>query len=61
MEELTTDMHGEFIGHEINGLDLKVMGVYGAVSRGVDLQEALKEYDISEAIYNRNLDRVLSS
>ncbi|SDC12927.1 hypothetical protein [Niabella drilacis] len=60
MEELTTDMHEEFIGGEINGLDIKVMGVYGAVARGVDFQEALKQYDISEAIYNRNIDRVLS-
>lgn len=61
MEELTTKMHSEFLGDEISNLDIKVMGVYGAVNRGVSLKDALKEYKISEREYNLNLDRVLSA
>ena len=41
-EELTTEMHSEFIGDEIPKIDLYVMGVYGAIARGVTIEEALK-------------------
>ena len=58
-EELTTAMHEEFIGMEIPHLDLQVMGVYGAMKRGFSKQEALAEYDISEAVYDANIQRVL--
>lgn len=60
-EELTTDMHSEFIGSEIPKLDLYVMGVYGAVNRGVLLDDALKKYGITREQYEANKDRVLSS
>ena len=59
-EELTTAMHSEFIGDEIPNLDLRVMGVYGAVGRGIGLSKALKEYNLTEEQYRANVDRVLS-
>jgi len=61
MEELTTKMHSELIGHEINNFDLSVMAVYGAVMRGEKFENALKAYDLTEEQYNDNIDRVLSA
>ena len=60
-EELTTEMHSEFIGKEIPKLDLYVIGVYGAVARGLSLDEALKKYGLTREQYEKNVDRVLSS
>ncbi|MFG6385765.1 MAG: hypothetical protein K1V80_04760 [Muribaculaceae bacterium] len=60
-EELTTEMHSEFIGDEIPKIDLYVMGVYGAIARGVTIEEALKKYGLSREEYETNIDRVLSS
>lgn len=60
-EELTTEMHSEFIGDEISKIDLYVMGVYGAIARGVTIEEALKKYGLSREEYETNIDRVLSS
>lgn len=60
-EELTTEMHSEFIGDEIPKFDLYVMGVYGAVARGVPIKEALAKYGLTREEYEANVDRVLSS
>lgn len=60
-EELTTEMHSEFIGKEIPKLDLYVMSVYGAIARGATLDEALKKYGLTKEQYEANIDRVLSS
>ena len=60
-EELTTLMHSEFIGDEISLGDLKILGVYGAIRRGLTKNEALREYDISEKEYDQNIERVLKS
>lgn len=60
-EELTTEMHSEFIGEEIPRLDLYVMGVYGAVARGLPLEEALNRYGLTRKQYEANIERVLSS
>ncbi|MEE6186349.1 MULTISPECIES: hypothetical protein [Chitinophagaceae] len=54
-------MHSELLGHEINNLDLRVMAVYGAVSRGEKFENALKAYDLTEEQYNDNINRVLSA
>lgn len=59
-EELTTEMHEELIGGEISPLDLRVMAVFGAIRRGEDKQARLRKYDLTEAEYDSNLDRVLS-
>lgn len=60
-EEFTTEMHAELIGKEVSNFDLKVMGVYGAVARGVSIEEALKRYGITREQYEKNIDRVLST
>ncbi len=60
-EELTTEMHQEFIGHEIPDLDIRVMGVRGATKRGVPLKDALRRYDLTEKEYWDNFERVLFS
>lgn len=58
-EELTTLMHEEFIGHEIPHMDLMVMGVFGAMKRGISKKEALAKYKLSEDFYDENINRVL--
>lgn len=60
-EELTTEMHSEFIGKEIPKLDLYVMGVYGALRRGMSLEDALKKYGLTREQYEANVERVLST
>lgn len=59
-EEFTTKMHSELLGDEISNLDLRIMAIYGATGRGVSLNEALKKYDVSREVYDKNIDRVLS-
>ena len=54
-------MHSEFLGKEIPQLDLKVMGVYGAVARGVSLDDALERYGLTREQYEQNVERVLST
>ncbi len=58
-EELTTEMHQEFIGHEIPDLDIRVMGVRGAIKGGMSLEQALKRYNLTEKEYLDNYERVL--
>ena len=60
-EELTTEMHSEFLGKEIPKLDISVMGVYGAIARGVSLEDALERYGLTLEQYEQNVERVLSS
>jgi hypothetical protein len=60
-DHYTTEMHAELIGKEISIFDLKVMGVYGAVARGVALADALKRYKLTREQYEKNIERVLST
>lgn len=46
---------------EIGIIDTKIMGVYGAMRRGATKEEALRKYDLSEKVYDENIDRVLNS
>lgn len=41
--------------------DLKIMGVYGAIRRGVAKATALKKYGITEDFYDANYERVLNN
>lgn len=54
-------MHSEFLGKEIPKLDISVMGVYGAIARGVSLEDALERYGLTLEQYEQNVERVLSS
>jgi len=60
-DELTTKMHGEFLDKEISSKELKIMGVYGAISRGVSIEDALKRYSLSLVDYNKSNLAQLSS
>ena len=59
-EELTTAMHGEFIGEEVSDFDLRIAAVYGALNRGVSKQEALTQYGLTVEQYDSNIQRVLA-
>ena len=50
-EELTTKMHAEFFGDEFSDKEWAAMGVFGAVNKGVPLEEALANYELTEAEY----------
>jgi len=58
-DEFTTKMHAEFIGDEIPFFDLCVMAVYGAMSRGIDIEIACANNEITVNEYNENVERVL--
>lgn len=58
-EELTTFMHEEFLGDEIDHNDIMVMAVFGA-KRRIGLDKALEEYGITKEFYEANIKRVLS-
>lgn len=58
-EELTTKMHEELIGDEIPHFDLMVMGVAGAIARGIPKKEALRKYGLTEKEFDDNEERVL--
>jgi hypothetical protein len=60
-DELTTAMHSELMEDFISEQDMKIMGVYGAMNRGIPKEEALKSYGISEKEYSDNIKRVLKS
>lgn len=46
---------------EVGALDAKVMGVYGAMGRGLSKASALAKYELTEAEYEANVERVLTS
>lgn len=59
-EELTTAMHEEFVGDEISHFDLMIMNCFGAINRGIPKQKALKDSNLTDDEYDKNLERVLS-
>ena len=59
-EELTTAMHSELFGDEVSNFDLRIASVFGAIKRGVDKQEALAQYELTEQEYEDNIERVLT-
>lgn len=44
---------------DIGILDSKVMGVFGAMRRGLSKEDALKKYELFEKDYDENIDRIL--
>lgn len=61
-EELTTDMHFEFLEDMgTDRLSYFVFAARGAMNRGLSKAEALKRYGLSEAVYDAEIDRVLST
>lgn len=59
-DELTTEMHAEFMEGEMTAYEMRICGVYGAMGRGLTKKEALERYELTEKEYDDNIDRVLS-
>lgn len=59
-EEFTTAMHAELLGEEISLYDLRVLSVYGAMTRGFNKTAALAKYKLTEEEYDNNIERVLN-
>lgn len=59
VEEIYDEAFG-LMADEIGVKDTAVMGVYGAMARGLSREEALKKYGLSEQEYDNNVDRVLN-
>lgn len=58
-EEFTTKMHEELIGKEICHADLKIMGVFGAIKRGISIKDACDKYGMTVKFYNDNYKSVI--
>lgn len=50
-EELSTQMHAEFFGDEYTKEEWSAMGVFGALRRGISLEDALAQYGLTECQY----------
>ena len=50
-EELSTQMHAEFFSDEYTKEEWAAMGVFGALRRGVSLEDALAQYGLTESRY----------
>lgn len=59
-EELTTNMHFDFLQGEVSKKDLYIASIYGAIKRGVPKEKACQQHGISVVDYDSNIDRVLS-
>lgn len=59
-DELTTEMHYEFMKDKVSHFDFMVFAASGAIRRGVEKAEACKEHGITVEEYDANIDRVLS-
>lgn len=47
----------ELLADDVGVLDAKVLGVFGAMQRGLSKEEALKKYDITSKDYDENICR----
>ncbi len=59
-EELTSEMHGEFMCETMSKEDYNVMCAFAAIRGGQSKSAALKRFGLSEDFYDKNVDRVLS-
>ena len=50
----------DLLSEDFGVLEAKVMGVTGAMNRGVPKSEALKKYGLTEQEYNEGYNRVFS-
>ena len=59
-EELTSEMHGEFMCATMSKEDYNVMCAFAAIRGGKTKKEALKRFGLTEKFYDANVDRDLS-
>ena len=60
-DELTTEMHWEFLEGEMPREDFLVMAVVGAMNRGASKADALKKNGLSAEFFDANVERVMKS
>lgn len=60
-DELTTEMHWEFMQDEMTREDFLVMATVGAMNRGATKADALKMHGLSEEYFDANVERVMNS
>ena len=60
-DELTTEMHWEFLEGEMSWEDFLVMAVVGAMNKGASKADALKKYGLSEGFFDENVERGMRS
>lgn len=58
-DEFTTDMHYDMLQDEFSELEFAIMDIYGAIQRGIPKNEALKEHNMPEEVYDKNVKLVL--
>lgn len=58
-DEFTTDMHYDMLQDEFSELEFAIMDIYGAIQRGIPKKEALKEHNMPEEVYDKNVKLVL--
>lgn len=58
-DELTTEMHWEFMADEMTREDFLVMAVVGAMNKSATKANALKKYGLTEEFFDSNLERVM--
>ena len=60
-DDLTTEMHWEFLEGKMPREDFLVMAVVGAMNRGASKADALKKYGLLERYFDENVERVMRS
>ena len=60
-DELTAEMHWEFLEGEMTREEFLVMAVVGAMNGGTSKADALKKYGLSEEYFDENVERVMRS
>ncbi len=58
-DELTTEMHAEFMEGEMNAFEMRVFGAFAQINNGIPKKKAFERYKLTEKEYNDNIDRVL--
>ena len=59
-EELTAEMHYDFMKRDVSRFDFKVFAVEGDIRQGKSKEEACKRRGITVEEFDANIERVLS-
>ena len=60
-EKTMANAEFDLLREEMSDDDLRVVGAYGAIRRGIPKADALAQYGITEKFYEMNIERVLNS
>ena len=59
-DELSTEMHYEFMEDSVSREDFMVYAASGAIAKGESKEDACKKYGITTDFYDENIQRVLT-